>query len=129
MMDRMHYQLELAGGTATLYVAGRLDSQSISTLLEVCRLLPAHVRTLRLDLNAIGTMSAEATGAVRLLLRHWRESRHGEFRLSTSYLLATCSEIRRRLTAAGRAAWRASARWHAGRSAPGLCLPERPALR
>jgi hypothetical protein len=93
MMDRMHHQLELAGGTATLYVAGRVDQQSVSTLLEVCRLLPAHVRTLRLDLNAIGTMSAEATGAVRLLLRHWRESRHGEFRLSTSYLLATCSEI------------------------------------
>src|SRR3979490_3409502 len=93
MMDRMHYQLELAGTTATLYVAGGLDHQSVPTLLELCRLLPPHVRTLRLDLRAIGTMSAEATGAVRLLLRDWRDSRHGEFRLSTSHLLATCSEV------------------------------------
>lgn len=91
MMDRMHYQLELAGGAATLYVGGGLDHRNVSTLLDVCRSLPAQVRTLRLDLRAIGTMSADATDAVRLLLRHWRDDRQGEFRLSTSYLLATCS--------------------------------------
>jgi hypothetical protein len=93
MMDRMYYQLEVAGGTATLYVASGLDDRSVYTLIEVCRLLPAHVRTLRLDLSALGTMTAEATGAVRLLLRHWRDDRHGEFRLSTSYLVATCREV------------------------------------
>jgi hypothetical protein len=93
MQDRMHHQLEVSGETATLYVAGMLGDHSVSTLLEVCRALPARVRTLRLDLRAVGTMSAEATGAVRLLLRHWREERHGEFRLSTSFLLATCSEV------------------------------------
>jgi ABC-type transporter Mla MlaB component len=93
MMRKMHYQLELAGGSATLYVAGGLDHQSVATLLEVCHRLPAHVRTLRLDLQALGTMTADATSAVRVLVRQWRDDRRGEFRLSTSYLFATCSEV------------------------------------
>jgi hypothetical protein len=93
MQDRMHHQVEVSGETATLYVAGVFGAHNVSTLLEVCRALPARVRTLRLDLRAVGTMSADATGAVRLLLRHWREDRCGEFRLSTSFLMATCSII------------------------------------
>jgi hypothetical protein len=93
MMDRMHYQLELAGETATLYLAGTLTYVDGLTLCDVCGALPASVRTLRLDLHAIGAMSAEATGTVRALLRYWREHRRGEFRLSTSYLLATCTKI------------------------------------
>jgi hypothetical protein len=93
MSDQMHYQLEISGETATMYVGGELGNRSVSTLLDVCRALPARVRTLRLDLRAVGAMSADATNAVRLLLRDWREVRHGEFRLSTSFLVATCSEV------------------------------------
>jgi hypothetical protein len=93
MSDQMHYQLEISGETATLYVGGELGNRSVSTLLDVCRALPVRVRTLRLDLRAVGAMSADATNAVRLLLRDWREVRHGEFRLTTSFLLATCSEV------------------------------------
>jgi uncharacterized protein YfiM (DUF2279 family) len=89
----MHYQLEVAGETATLYLAGTLSNEDGRTLCDVCGALPASVRTLRLDLHAIGSMSAEATSIVRGLLRHWRDHRRGEFRLSTSYLLATCTEI------------------------------------
>jgi hypothetical protein len=92
-MDRMHYQLEIAGKAATLYVAGSLDHDSAQALVLACGALPTHVRTLRLDLRALGAMTAEATGAVRLLLRRWCESRHGTFRLSASYLVATCSEV------------------------------------
>jgi hypothetical protein len=93
MSDQMHYQLEISGETATMYVGGELGNRSVSALLDVCRALPARVRTLRLDLRAVGAMSADATNAVRLLLRDWREVRHGEFRLSTSFLVATCSEV------------------------------------
>jgi hypothetical protein len=93
MSDQMHYQLEISGDTATMYVGGELGNRSVSTLLDVCRSLPARIRTLRLDLRAVGAMSADATNAVRLLLRDWREIRHGEFRLSTSFLVATCSEV------------------------------------
>jgi ABC-type transporter Mla MlaB component len=93
MTDRMHYQLELAGETATLYLAGKLSHEDGLTLCDLCGALPPSVRTLRLDLHAIGAMSAEATATVRALLHHWRAQRHGEFRLSTSYLLAICTEI------------------------------------
>ena len=89
----MHYQLELAGATATLYLAGKLSHEDGQTLCEVCGGLPASVRTLRLDLHAIGAMSADATATVRALLQHWRAQRRGEFRLSTSYLLAVCTEL------------------------------------
>ena len=90
-MAPMQWQLERFGDTATLYVSGALDRDGLTTLLSVCAALPPYVRTLRLDLQALGTMSAEALSVVRSLLHHWRDTRHGEFRLSTSYLVATCS--------------------------------------
>jgi ABC-type transporter Mla MlaB component len=92
MSDHLNYQLELAGDTATLYLLGGLGYQHVASLFAACATIPSHIRTLRLDLHGIGQMSAEATGAVRLLLRHWRETRHGEFRLSTSHMLATLSD-------------------------------------
>ena len=92
MPDRMHYQLELAGEGATLYIAGHLADSHVSTLSAVCAELPEHVRTLRLDLRAVGSMTAEATRAVRALLQNWRLRRKGSYHLSTSYLVATLSE-------------------------------------
>ena len=88
----MRYQLEVAGESAAIYVSGSLDTGSAETLLEVCRSLPVSIRTLRLDLRSIGAMSACATDAVRRLLSEWRTTRRGEFRLSTSHLVATCSD-------------------------------------
>lgn len=90
MRDREPFDLELAGESATLYVHGRLDQDSCAAMLEVCASLPTHIRTLRLDLRAIGAMTAEVTSAVHLLLRHWREARRGEFRLTASHLSAVC---------------------------------------
>jgi len=91
MSHRVQFQLELAGESATVYVHDGLECDGSTTLLDLCASLPIHVRTLRLDLRATGTMTAEATRVVRLLLKHWRETRKGEFRLSTSHLLATCT--------------------------------------
>lgn len=92
MSDHLNYQLELIGDTATLYLLGGLGYQHVASLFAACATIPSTIRTLRLDLHGVGQMSAEATGTVRLLLRHWRETRQGEFRLSTSHLLATLSE-------------------------------------
>ncbi len=97
MPDNMHYQLELSGEAATLYIAGHLQDCHVSTLATVCRSLPAHVRTLRLDMRAVGTMTADATRAIRTLLQGWRERREGDCRLSTSYLVATCTGLERLL--------------------------------
>ena len=89
----MQHQLEMVGETATLYISGTLGFDNVDTLIRICRVMPSRVRTLRLDLHGLGQLSAEATSTVRLLLQHWRESRHGEFRLTTSHLLATLHEV------------------------------------
>lgn len=92
MSKRPNFQIELSGTTATLYVLGAVDAAAVSHLVDVCRELPLKVRTLRLDMSALGSMSAEALELPRRLLLFWRTSRIGEFRLSTSFLVATVSE-------------------------------------
>jgi len=89
MSDRMRYQLEQTNECATLYLAGGLAPHDATALEAVCASLPATVRTLRLDLRALGAVSAEAMDVIRRVLRYWEASRGGEFRLSTSHLMAT----------------------------------------
>src|SRR5690348_1333498 len=89
MTHDMHYQIEQTREAATVYIAGGLAQRDVPALLALCDSLPATVRTLRLDLRALGCVSAQATAAVRQMLRHWDSTRHGEFRLTTSHLLAT----------------------------------------
>jgi hypothetical protein len=88
----MYYHLELGDEIAALYLGGTLSYEDSLMLCDVCRTLPTSVRTLRLDLHAIGAMSAEVMETVGALLRYWRKHRRGAFRLSTSYLLAACEE-------------------------------------
>lgn len=89
----MQYNLEVDGDTATLYVAGTLSCGDGLTLFDACVGVRASIRTLRLDFRAIGSMSAEATGAVRTFLRHWREHQPTRVRLHTTHLLATLTEM------------------------------------
>lgn len=89
MTHHMRYQFELTSESATLYLAGGIARHDAPALMALCDALPRTVRTLRLDLRAIGAVSAEALEVVRRLLRHWGASRRGEFRLSTSHLVAT----------------------------------------
>jgi hypothetical protein len=93
MRHGMPFQLELAGESATLYVHDPLDAGSSSAMLAACAALPRNVRTLRLDLRAMRVMTAEATNAVRQLLAQWRDAGRGEFRLSTSHLMAVCVAV------------------------------------
>ena len=89
----MQYTLEVDGDTATLCVAGTLNHGDGFTLFDACAGVCATTRTLRLDLRAIGSMSAEATGVVRALLRQWREHHRGDVRLSTTHLVATLTQL------------------------------------
>lgn len=91
MRDHTHLQLKLDGDSATLCVHGALDQDSDTPMVALCAALPSHVRTLHVDVRALGAMSGDATGAVRSLLAHWRTTRGGEFRLITSHLRATCT--------------------------------------
>jgi hypothetical protein len=92
-MDRMHCQLEIAGSTATVYVAGVLDRDSAQGLIAACGTIPLSVRTLRLDLRALGAMTAEATNAVRIVFRRWCHSRCGDFQLNAAHLVAVCRDL------------------------------------
>ena len=87
MTKPMQYQMEVAGETATLYVTGSLDHDDVEALTSVCAAAPLGTRTLRLDLHGLGQLSADGIGAVRGLLRFWRDSRHGEIRPATSHML------------------------------------------
>lgn len=96
MTDRMHHQLELVGRTATLYVSGALGYEHVETLIGACAMAPNRARTLRVDLHALGQLSADAIGAVRQILHYWRDSRQGDFHLTTSHMVATLREVPRR---------------------------------
>lgn len=89
MRQAKQYQLEQTSESATLYVTGGLAQHDAPALFALCDSLPASVNVLRLDLRAVGQLSADAIDVIRRLLRHWGATRHGEFRLSTSHLMAT----------------------------------------
>jgi ABC-type transporter Mla MlaB component len=93
MTKRMQCQIEMSGETATLYVSGTLGRENTGTLIAISAGMPARIRTLRIDLRALGQVSADAMAAVRVLIDHWRLSRHAEFRLCTSHLVATLCEL------------------------------------
>lgn len=93
MTRRMQCQIEMAGETATLYVSGTLARENTATLVAISAGMPARIRILRIDLRALGQISDDAMGAVRVLLDHWRYTRQAEFRLCTSHLVATLGEL------------------------------------
>jgi ABC-type transporter Mla MlaB component len=95
-MSSLNYQLLVENDTAVLSICGALEQWTVAAMLHHCRALPAHVMTLRIDLRALGIMTAEAMSAVRQLLSAWRESSAGCFQLSTSYLVATCRKLNTR---------------------------------
>ncbi len=90
----MRFAVEVAGDTATVYVNGQLAATDAFALNRACGELPPYVRTLRLDLHGVADITDVAMIAVRAVLRYWRESREGSFRLAlaTEHLVATYAE-------------------------------------
>ena len=96
MASALHSEIEVAEDSATLYLTGELCAEDAFALSGVCSQLPARVHTLRLDLHGVTHMRDDAMGAVRAVLRYWRESRGGSFRLSlaSERIVATYGEGR-----------------------------------
>jgi hypothetical protein len=94
--NALHLSMEIADDSATLYVSGTLCAGDAFSLSRACGELPERVLTLRLDLHGVTHMEEDAMLAVRGVLRYWRETRGGSFRLSfaTERLIATYSEGR-----------------------------------
>jgi ABC-type transporter Mla MlaB component len=93
-MVRLHHEIEVADDCATLYLSGALGAGDHAPLTAACDGLPSHVRTLRLDLHGIDEVDDAALVAVRAVLRYWRASRGGSFRLSlaSERIVATYAE-------------------------------------
>ena len=92
MTTGLQHSLEISDRAATLYLAGTIAGADAFPLRGVCREIPARVTTLRLDLHAVTAIDEGAMTAIRSLVRYWRESRGGGFRLSfaSEHLVATC---------------------------------------
>jgi len=87
----LQHSLEISAGSATLYLAGTLAGSDAFPLRRVCREIPDGVATLRLDLHAVSRLDEGAMNTIRSLVRFWRETRSGGFRLSfaSQHLVAT----------------------------------------
>ena len=82
MTNRLLHALEVSDSSATLYLSGRLAGSDAFPLRGVCRDIPTHVRTLRLDLHGVTALDEGAMDSIRALVRYWREVRNGNFRLA-----------------------------------------------
>ena len=94
MKKALTYELEVADDCATLYLMGVLEDAHAFTLNRICRELPKAVTTLRLDLHGVSSIREETMQIIRSVLRFWRESRGGSFRLSiaSEHIVATYAE-------------------------------------
>ena len=89
----MKHALEVSDRSATLYLSGTLNAADAFPLRRICREIPVCVRTLRLDLNGVTDIDQGAMETVRAVVRYWKHSRGGSFRLSiaSAHLVATVS--------------------------------------
>lgn len=92
MHDRTRYQIELAGDSATLYVFEQLTDADIPPVVALCHEQPIDIRTLRVDMRAVGVLTAAGMTVVRAILSAWRARAGGAYDLRSSYLVATCQQ-------------------------------------
>ena len=93
MTTGLEHALELSERSATLYLTGELTAADAFRLRGVCREIPEQVRTLRVDLQGVVRIDVGALATIRAVVRYWKHSRGGAFRLSiaSEHLVATLS--------------------------------------
>ena len=94
MTTRLRQALEISDVSATLYLSGVLSAADAFPMRRVCAEIPDRVTTLRLDLHGVTRLEEGAMDAVRAVVRYWRETRRGSFRLSfaSEHIVATICE-------------------------------------
>jgi hypothetical protein len=95
---RLRHALEVSDGSATLYLSGRFAGADAFVLRGVCRDIPLPVRTLRLDLHGVTALDEGAMDTIRALVRYWRETRNGNFRLAFASEHVVASVVEREST-------------------------------
>ena len=93
-MQERDQLVELSDETATLVLSGTISLSDVSSMRRACRAIPARIRTLRLNLGDVDGLDAQVMDAVRGVVRDWRASREGDFRLdlTTPHLVARMIE-------------------------------------
>lgn len=71
------FQIEAHLLTATLYLRGPLSTDNLPELLGACALLPATVRTLRIDASALRPSDAKTREVLDRVARYWKRARGG----------------------------------------------------
>jgi hypothetical protein len=82
--------VEVSGETATFVLSGTVSPSDVTSIRLACQAIPPRVRTLRLNLGDVDGMDTHVMDAVRGVVRDWRASREGDFRLdlTTPHLVA-----------------------------------------
>ena len=88
--------VEVNGETATFVLSGTVSPSDVSSMRLACKAIPARIRTLRLNLGDVDGLDAQVMDAVRGVVRDFRASREGDFRLdlTTPHLVARMEERR-----------------------------------
>ena len=86
--------IEVSDETATFVLSGTVSPSDVTSMRLACQAIPARVRTLRLYVGDVDGMDAQVMDAVRGVVRDWRASRDGDFRLdlTTPHLVARMVE-------------------------------------
>ena len=109
MTTRLTHALEVSDSSATLYLSGCLAGHDAFPLRGVCRDIPVHVRTLRLDLHGVTALDEGAMDTIRAVVRYWRETRNGHFRRAFASDMCPMRSLRNRERSVAQRARRRSA--------------------
>lgn len=77
----LQFSIESTDRLATVYVAGSISLPGIWQILDRCDRLPPEIRSLRVDLQAVGLIQNGVLEALTVGLRQWRDSRDGTTRM------------------------------------------------
>ena len=75
------HAVDISDADATLVLSETISRREVTAIRRACRALPAHVRTLHLDLAGVTQFEGGVLDAVRGVVREWRRSREGNHRL------------------------------------------------
>ncbi len=77
----LQFAIESTDRSATAYIAGSLSISGFWQVMRACDDLPADIRSLRVDLQAVRVVQDGVFEETSAALRTWREARQGSTRV------------------------------------------------
>ena len=82
MILKTQLSMEAHGRAASAYLAGPLTAGVAARAILACRMLPAEIRTVRVDLRSVSVLHIDALAMLEALLAEWRAERRGITRIT-----------------------------------------------